>query len=154
MPEQAEAEILLVEDNPTDLQLALHVFEENGLGQRLIVERDGAAALDLVFSKGRYARQARPALKVILLDLKLPKIAGLEVLAQIKADPLTRDIPVVVLSSSLEESDLAEAYRRGANSFVVKPVQFERLSRCIRDIGNYWLALNEFPKHTKLPDLR
>jgi two-component system response regulator len=147
VPDYGETEILLVEDNPTDLELALRVFKKHQLAHRIEVARDGAEALDFLFGTGAYADRGSIQIpKVILLDLKLPKIGGLEVLRRIKGDPRTRTIPVVVLTSSREEKDLVESYQLGVNSYIVKPVDFDQFSNCLRDIGMYWLLSNAPPK--------
>jgi len=137
-------EILLVEDNPNDVELTLHAFRQHRLADHVTVARDGVAALDFVFGTGPYAARgfiARP--RVILLDLKLPKVDGLEVLERLKSDPRTQAIPVVVLSSSREERDVMESYRLGVNSYIVKPVDFEQFTESVRQLGLYWLSLNE-----------
>jgi two-component system, response regulator len=145
MPENA-VEILLVEDNPRDVELTLHVFRRHHLTNRIHVVRDGAEALDFLFCRGAYAeRNIHQAPKVMLLDLKLPKVDGLEVLRRIKADPRTRTIPVVVLTSSREEPDIAESYHLGVNSYIVKPVDFEQFTEAVRLLGMYWLLLNQPP---------
>jgi two-component system, response regulator len=141
-----DVEILLVEDNPNDVELTLHALKRNNLANRIEVVRDGAEALEFVFATGRYAGRnidRRP--KVILLDLKLPLVDGLEVLRRVKADPRTRVIPVVVLTSSCEERDLVESYHLGANSYIVKPVDFEQFVEAVRTFGMYWLLVNELP---------
>ena len=145
MPENA-VEILLVEDNPRDVELTLHVFRRHHLTNRIHVVRDGAEALDFLFCRGAYAeRNIHQAPKVMLLDLKLPKVDGLEVLRRIKADARTRTIPVVVLTSSREEPDIAESYHLGVNSYIVKPVDFEQFTEAVRLLGMYWLLLNQPP---------
>ena len=132
-----EVEILIVEDNPNDVELTLRALAQNKLGNKVHVTRDGAEALD-------YLRDSvRP--KVVLLDLKLPKVDGLEVLRRIKSDERTRTIPVVILTSSREEPDVATAYQLGANSYIVKPVEFESFVRAVSDAGLYWLIMNEVP---------
>ena len=139
-------EIVLVEDNPDDVELTLHAFEHYHVANRVHVLRDGADALDYFFAQGAYAeRDITNTPKVILLDLKLPLVDGLEVLKQIKSDPRTQSIPVVVLTSSREESDLIESYRLGTNSYIVKPVDFEQFTEAARQLGLYWLLLNEPP---------
>ena len=139
-------EILLVEDNPNDVELALHALKKNNIANRIEVVRDGAEALEFIFATGAYAsRSIEHAPKVILLDLKLPKVDGLEVLRQIKADPRTRAIPVVVLTSSREERDIVESYNLGVNSYIVKPVDFEQFTEAVRTLGLYWLLLNQPP---------
>ena len=147
MPDYAETEILLVEDNPTDLELALRVFKKHQLAYRIAVARDGEEALDFLFGTGAHADRGSIQIpKVILLDLKLPKIGGLEVLRRIKGDPRTRTIPIVVLTSSREEKDLMESYHLGVNSYIVKPVDFDQFSNCLKEIGMYWLLSNVPPK--------
>jgi two-component system response regulator len=146
-PDYGETEILLVEDNPTDLELALRVFRKHELANRIEVARDGAEALDFLFGEGAHAgRGGLQIPKVILLDLKLPKIGGIEVLRRIKGDPRTRMIPIVVLTSSREEKDLLESYQLGVNSYIVKPVDFDQFSDCLKQIGIYWLLSNAPPK--------
>ena len=147
MADYVETEILLVEDSPTDLELALRVFAKNGIGSRIEVARDGEEALDFLFGEGAHAGRGNIQIpKVILLDLKLPKIGGIEVLRRIKSDPRTRTIPIVVLTSSREEKDLIESYQLGVNSYIVKPVDFDQFNDCLRDIGMYWLLANAPPK--------
>ncbi len=140
-------EILLVEDNPNDAELALHALRKNRLANRVHLARDGAEALEFLFgtgdSEGRNVGLGGP--KVILLDLKLPKVDGIEVLRRIKSDPRTRSIPVVVLTSSKEERDVAETYSLGVNSYIVKPVDFQQFTESVRELGMYWLLLNEPP---------
>jgi two-component system response regulator len=148
LPDPGETEILLVEDNPTDLELALRVFKKNRIANRIEVARDGEEALDFLFGEGAHAGRGSIQIpKVILLDLKLPKIGGIEVLRRIKGDPRTRTIPIVVLTSSREEKDLLESYQLGVNSYIVKPVDFDQFSDCLRDIGMYWLLSNAPPKN-------
>jgi two-component system, response regulator len=142
---EAALEILLVEDNPNDLKLALHSFHKNHLVNRIHVVRDGAEALDFVFSTGAYADRRGRKPGVILLDLKLPLVDGIEVLRRIKADPATKSIPVVVLTSSREGSDVKECYDLGVNSYIVKPVDFDQFTKYAQTIGVYWLAMNEPP---------
>lgn len=148
---ESPIEILLVEDNPDDVELTLHALEEYHVANRVHVVRDGAEALDFIFARGSYAeRDVTHTPKVILLDLKLPLVDGLEVLRQIKADPRTQMIPVVVLTSSREERDLVESYRLGTNSYIVKPVDFEQFTESARQLGLYWLLLNEPPPGTPI----
>lgn len=139
-------EILLVEDNPNDVELALHALEKNNIANHIEVARDGAEALDFLFGTGIHAeRNIQDGPKVILLDLKLPKVDGLEVLEQIRSDPRTKNIPVVMLTSSREERDIAESYNLGVNSYIVKPVDFEQFTEAVRQLGLYWLLLNQPP---------
>ena len=139
-------ELLLVEDNPQDLELALRALTKANLANRIQVARDGAEALDYIFCEGPHAgRSVADPPKVILLDLKLPKVNGLDVLRRIKGDPRTREIPVVVLTSSKEQRDVIESYRLGVNSYIVKPVDFEGFAQAVRDLGLYWLILNQPP---------
>jgi two-component system response regulator len=140
-------EILLVEDNPNDVELTLHALKKNNLTNRVYVVRDGAEALEYLFSSGAYAgRDLNQTPKVILLDLKLPKVDGMEVLKRIKADERTRSIPVVVLTSSREERDIVDSYRLGVNSYITKPVDFDQFTEAVRQLGLYWLLLNQPPK--------
>jgi two-component system, response regulator len=139
-------EILLVEDNPNDVRLTLHALRNYNLTNNIHVIRDGAEALDFIFCTGAYAQRtmAQPP-KVILLDLKLPLVSGLEVLQRIKADARTRLIPVVVLTSSREERDIVDSYRLGVNSYITKPVDFEQFAEAVRTLGMYWVLLNQAP---------
>lgn len=146
MNENHVVEILLVEDNPQDLELALRALRKANFSNRIQVARDGAEALDFIFCEGEHQqRKIEDVPKVILLDLKLPKVDGLEVLKRIKDDPRTRSIPVVVLTSSREQRDVVESYRLGVNSYIVKPVNFEGFASAVRDLGMYWLLLNQPP---------
>ena len=133
-------ELLLVEDNPNDVELTLHVFKKYNLANTVKVARDGAEALEFLFGEGF---DHLP--KLILLDLKLPKVSGLEVLGKLKSDSRTKRIPVVVLTSSREDRDLFLCYELGVNSYIVKPVDFAQFSEAIRQLGLYWLVLNERP---------
>jgi CheY-like chemotaxis protein len=145
MPDHRQhIEMLLVEDNPQDLELAQRALRKAGLRDRTHIARDGTEALDFIFGEGSFAgRGVARDLKVILLDLKLPKIDGLEVLRRIKGDPRTKVIPVLVLTSSNERRDVADAYQLGVNSYIVKPVTFEHYTEVVRDAGLYWLRLNQ-----------
>ncbi|MFZ1707253.1 MAG: response regulator [Anaerolineae bacterium] len=141
-----QVEILLVEDNPNDAELALRALKKNNLANNVAVVTDGEEALDFVFARGAYShRKIENGPKVILLDLKLPKVDGLEVLRAIKSDPVTRIIPVVVLTSSKEERDIVESYKLGVNSYIVKPVEFDKFVAAVKDLGLYWLLLNQPP---------
>jgi len=136
----------LVEDNPSDEELTLLALRKYNLANKIFVVRDGAEALEYIFATGQYSgRDIGQHPRVILLDLKLPKVDGLEVLRRVKADIKTKKILVVVLTSSSEESDLVESYDLGANSFIVKPVDFKQFTESVRQIGMYWLLLNERP---------
>jgi two-component system, response regulator len=139
-------EILLVEDNPNDVTLTLRAFKRYNLSNGVHVARDGAEALEFIFGTGAYAgRSVEPTPRVILLDLKLPKVDGLEVLQRLKADLRTRAIPVVVLTSSREQRDIVESYQLGVNSYIVKPVDFEQFTESMRQLGLYWVLLNQPP---------
>ena len=141
-----EVEILLVEDNPNDVELALRALKKNNLANRVFIVKDGAEALDFVFGRGAYqSRKAENGPRVILLDLKLPKVDGIEVLRSIRSDERTRYIPVVILTSSSEERDIVETYKLGVNSYIVKPVNFEKFIDVVRELGYYWLLLNHQP---------
>ena len=143
---ESRVEILLVEDNPNDVELMLHAFRKHNLSNYIHVVRDGAEALEFVFGTDAAApHSTEPSPKVILLDLKLPKVDGLEVLRRLKTDPRTRAIPVVVLTSSREERDIVESYQLGVNSYIVKPVDFGQLVESVRQLGLYWLLLNQPP---------
>jgi two-component system response regulator len=139
-------EILLVEDNSNDVELTLHALKKNNISNPIKVVRDGAEALEFLFGTGEFAgREINHTPKVILLDLKLPKVDGTEVLRRIKSDERTRSIPVVVLTSSREERDIVESYRLGVNSYITKPVDFEQFTEAVRQLGLYWLLLNQAP---------
>jgi two-component system response regulator len=138
--------ILLVEDNPDDQELTLRALEANNIMNEVVVLEDGAEALDYLFARGRHAdRDPETPPQVVLLDLKLPKVDGLEVLKQMRADERTRLLPVVILTSSKEESDIMHGYSLGANSYVRKPVDFTEFREAVRQLGLYWLLLNEPP---------
>jgi two-component system, response regulator len=140
------ADILLVEDNPNDVKLTLHAFETANLANRIHVARDGVEALEFLFGTTTGNDQDIPERpKLVLLDLKLPRLDGHEVLKRIKSDPRTSGIPVVVLTSSSEERDVMRTYQVGVNSYIVKPVDFEQFTEAVRDIGKYWLVINHIP---------
>jgi len=139
-------EILLVEDNPNDVELALYALKKHNLANSIHIARDGAEALDYLLCRGNYAHRSPASTpKVVLLDLKLPQVDGLQVLRQVKADPRTRAIPVVVLTTSKEERDVVESYQLGFNSYIVKPADFERFVEAVRHKGLYGLLLNQLP---------
>ena len=140
-------EILIVEDTPQDLDLALRALRKSNVTNRIHVARDGEEAMEFIFCEGKYSeRKIENGPKVILLDLKLPKIDGLEILQRIKSDLRTKSIPVVVLTSSKEQNDVVESYNLGVNSYIVKPVNFEQFSEAVQKLGMYWLLLNHPPK--------
>jgi two-component system response regulator len=139
-------DVLLVEDNPDDIDLALFAFKKSNFSNRVHIVRDGAEALEYIFSTGQYSgRKIDHAPRLILLDLKLPKVDGLEVLRQVKSDPRTKNTPVVMMTSSREENDLIASYSLGVNSYIVKPVDFQQFVEATRTLGLYWLLLNEPP---------
>ncbi len=141
-----EVEVLLVEDNPTDAELCIRALKKSNLANKLVWVKDGAEALDFIFAKGAYSgRNGLSVPKVILLDLRLPKVDGMEVLRQIKADQRSRTIPVVVLTSSKEDRDVAQSYQLGVNSFLSKPVEFDEFARTVSELGLYWLLMNHPP---------
>jgi two-component system response regulator len=147
MTQKNIVEILLVEDNPRDLELTLHSLEKANLANHIQIARDGAEALEFIFAEGAHAgRRIEDTPKMILLDLKLPKVDGLEVLQRLKSDARTRAIPVVVLTSSREQRDVVESYHLGVNSYIVKPVDFEGFAAAVKEVGMYWLLLNQPPK--------
>lgn len=146
MASNGSLDILIVEDNPDDLELTLLTLGEFTITDRIQVVRDGAEALDFIFRRGRYAdRDPGDQPKVILLDIKLPRVDGLEVLRQVKRDPVARTIPVVLLTSSGQERDIIEGYELGVNSYITKPVVFKEFSAAIRSLGLYWLLVNRPP---------
>ncbi len=135
--------ILLAEDNPKDVELTLTALAENHLANEVVVARDGEEALDYLLRRGRFALRAEGNPAVVLLDLKMPRVDGLEVLRRIKSDDTLKTVPVVMLTSSREERDLVESYRLGANAYVVKPVGFEQFVEAVREVGVFWAILNE-----------
>lgn len=139
-------EILLIEDNPSDVKLTLKALQKHSLANKVTVLKDGAAALDFLFAQGIYSdRNFKEVPKVIFLDLKLPLVDGIEVLRKIKSEDLTKKIPVVVLTSSKESRDIEECYKLGVNSYVVKPLDFEKFLEAVSNIGLYWVLMNEPP---------
>ena len=146
MTDYNEVEILFIEDNPHEAELTIRSLKKHNLANKLMHIDDGADALDFIFAKGIYSeRENSPEPKLIILDLKLPKIDGLEILRQLKAEEKTKLIPVVVLTSSQEERDVVESYRLGVNSYIVKPVNFESFGKAVADLGLYWVILNYRP---------
>lgn len=146
MDSKTVVEILLVEDNPNDAELAIRALKKNKIANNVEHVIDGEVALDFLFARNEYSeRNMNNVPRLILLDLKLPKIDGLEVLREIKGNPITKVIPVVVLTSSKEEKDLIESYNLGVNSYIVKPVDFDKFIEAVRDLGMYWLILNQMP---------
>jgi len=140
-------EILLVEDSDEDAELAIRALRQKKLANDLFRVKDGAEALDFIFATGTYAdRNGQPKPRVVLLDLKLPKVDGMEVLRRLKEDPTTRAIPVVMLTSSKEDRDLEAAYRLGVNSYIVKPVEFDKFVSAVETLGFYWALLNQNPR--------
>ena len=139
-----DLEILLVEDNQDDMELALHTLRREKVTNNIVVVRDGEEALDFLFCRGAFAKRSfdRPP-KLVLLDLKLPKIDGIEVLKQVKGDPRTKTIPVVIMTSSKEERDLVVGYKLGANSYIQKPVDFDQFRETVKSVGLYWLVTNQ-----------
>jgi two-component system response regulator len=141
-----DVEILLVEDNPNDVELTLRALQKQNLSNKVFVVKDGAEALDFMFATGPYSkRKADKRPKVILLDLKLPKVDGIEVLKRIKSDSRTNHIPVVMLTSSQEERDVLDSYNLGVNSYIVKPVDFSSFVHAVSELGVYWGLLNKLP---------
>ncbi len=143
---EQDVEILLVEDNPSDAELTIRALKKHNLANKVYLVKDGAEALDFIYAEGEYSdRELGNRPKVILLDLKLPKVDGLEVLKRLKEDELTNMIPVVMLTSSKEEEDRVKSYNLGVNSYIVKPVDFDQFMAAIEDLGLYWLLLNKPP---------
>ena len=144
MPDNRPMEILLVEDNPKDLRLTMHALQGEKISNHIEVARDGEEALDIIFGRREHAANAGH-LRLILLDLKLPKVDGLEVLRAVKGDASTRAIPVVILTSSKEERDLIDSYQMGVNAYIQKPVDFDQFRRVVKQLGLFWLVVNEPP---------
>jgi two-component system, response regulator len=146
LAESEIVEILLVEDNPSDAELTLHALRKSKLANQIQLVRDGAEALDFLFCRGSFSeRRFDHAPRVILLDLKLPKVDGLQVLGQLKGDARTRAIPVIILTSSKEERDLVSSYQLGVNSYIQKPVNFAEFQKVVEQLGMYWLLINSKP---------
>lgn len=142
-----EVDILLVEDNTSDAEMTILALQNSKLANKLLHVKDGAEALDFIFAEGEYSdRQIEHRPKVILLDLKMPKVSGIEVLQKIRADERTKSIPVVILTSSKEDPDIKKCYALGANSYVVKPVEFDDFQKAISDLGLYWMIVNQQPQ--------
>ena len=140
---QQEVEILIVEDSIEDAELTIRSLKKNNVANHIYHVKDGVQALDFIFAQGQYAaRRAFEKPRVILLDLKMPKVNGMEVLEKVKSDPLTKTIPVIILTSSQEDPDIKKCYELGANSYIVKPVQFEGFMKAIKELGFYWLLMN------------
>lgn len=143
---ESELEILLVEDSSSDAEMTIRAFRKNNLGNNIVHLKDGAEALDFIFGSGSFeGRNIKDRPRLILLDLKMPKVGGIEVLQKIKSDVRTKTIPVVVLTSSKEDPDIRRCYELGVNSYIVKPVEFDNFSAAIKSLGLYWLLLNEPP---------
>ena len=146
MTSLTDVEILLVEDNPNDVELTLRALQKQNLASKVFVVKDGAEALEFIFATGTYSgRNVEEHPKVVLLDLKLPKVDGIEVLRKMKSDPRTKDVSVVMLTSSQEDSDVIETYKLGVNSYIVKPVDFSNFVHAISELGLYWGFLNKVP---------
>lgn len=145
--EYDEIEILLVEDNPTDAELTIRALKKKNLANKLVWVKNGAEALDFLFATGEYADRSKEDLpKLVLLDLRMPKVDGLEVLQKIKTDERTRKIPVVILTSSKEDEDIVKSYKLGVNSYVSKPVEFDEFTKAVSTLGLYWILLNKPPE--------
>lgn len=150
MEDYSQVEILLVEDNLNDVELTLRALKKNNLTNRIHVVNDGEEALNFLLCQGKYIDRVEcKNPKLVLLDLKLPKVSGLEVLEKLKSEALTKVIPVVVLTSSREERDMIETYKLGVNSYITKPVDFDKFSDAVREIGLYWLLINQLPDKSK-----
>lgn len=147
MTDEAAVEILFVEDNPTDVELTLRALRKNNLANHVVVVRDGAEAIDFLYAQGTYShRDVNQRPRLVLLDIRLPKISGLEVARRLKGDERMKSIPVVMLTSSTEERDVVESYEIGVNSFIVKPVEFDKFVQAVSELGFYWMLMNKVPK--------
>ncbi|HEY4081041.1 MAG TPA: response regulator [Burkholderiaceae bacterium] len=140
-----QVEILLVEDSPNDAELAMRALRKGGLANKLLWVKDGEEALDYIFRQGQYAERDEGSPRLVLLDLKMPRVDGTEVLQKVKSHEATRRIPIVIMTSSQEESDMVRSYDLGANSYVVKPLDFTAMVEVVRQAGFYWLAINQMP---------
>ncbi len=148
MQKQNKVEILLVEDNPSDAEMTIRALKKHNLVNNLVHVKDGEEALDFIYAKGKFQNRKKEGItnpRLIILDLKLPKIDGMEVLKIIKNDKTLKMIPIVIMTSSREDKDLIEGYRLGVNSYVVKPMEFENFAKAVADLGLYWMLLNEIP---------
>lgn len=145
MSNYEQVEILYAEDNPADAELTLHTLKDRKVANNIVWVQDGAQALDFIKRRGKYANRTTGMPKIILLDLKMPKVDGIDVLKAIKSDPETQTIPVIIMTSSHEETDLVKSYKLGVNSYIVKPVDFEKFAQVIEEVGLYWLVSNKAP---------
>ena len=145
MSDYQQVEILYAEDNPADAELTLHTLKDRKIANNIVWVKDGAEALDFLMHRGRYASRPEGMPKMILLDLKMPKVDGLEVLKAIRSEPATQTIPVVIMTSSHEETDLVKSYQLGVNSYIVKPVDFDKFAQTITEVGLYWMVANKTP---------
>jgi two-component system, response regulator len=152
MPQLDEVEILLVEDNADDVELCLHALRKEKLSNRIHVARDGQEALEFLFDRAKRTPESLP--RLVLLDLKLPKVDGIQVLREVKKNPLTRCLPVVILTSSREERDLVESYQLGVNSYLQKPVDFDEFRSMVKQIGFYWMVVNQVPPNGRSTEAR
>jgi two-component system, response regulator len=147
MIDAKEIEILLVEDNPNDAELAIRSLKKQNLANNLVWLKDGEEALDFLFQKGKYSSGGNNIPRIMLLDLRLPKIDGLEVLKEIKSNAKTKHMPVIILTSSKEDRDMVASYKLGVNSFVSKPVEFDKFAKIVSALGFYWLVVNKMPRN-------
>lgn len=145
MSEFQQVEILYAEDNPADAELTLRTLKEKKIANNIVWVQDGAAALDFIRMQGKYANRMGGMPKMVLLDLKMPKVDGIDVLKALKSDPATQSIPVVIMTSSHEETDLVKTYKLGVNSYIVKPVDFDKFAQVVSEVGLYWLVSNKAP---------